>query len=99
MSMNAIHCYAVFSPSYDRAMQKIHQLIKDREKYLIRILRTSNRIEYLLENERWIWINPALNPRGYRVHKAYIDRECFIEQMETCIKCMCQGYCEEEEYF
>ena len=98
MSMNAIHCCAVFSPHRLSAISKLREIANDHnadfvnDKYGIRLV--------LDNGEKWQWINPETPAaRGHRAHKAFVDTACSIRALHRIIIPACESYCTELEYY
>ena len=99
MSMNAYHCCIVFSNNRDKAVQKFEDIfIEKGSPDNIKRIMAKDRIEYIFEDEDWIWIRPALGARGYRAHKAYVDIDCTKEQIDCAIRPICDLYCDEKDF-
>ena len=87
----------VFSPSRESARWKLEQIITGQRAN--RILTTSA-LEYTLDNgEKWIWVNPESDSaRGYRAHKAFIDKACSQEAQKNIVSVACANAISVELY-
>lgn len=99
MSMNAHHCCIVFSHDMSVAKQKLDEIYQEKgcPDNIKRIISPS-RISYRYEDEEWIWVKPNETCRGYRAHKAYIDRNCTIKDLHMFIIPIFELYCEKCDF-
>jgi len=97
MSCNAHHRSIIFSSDRQKVIDKLSQISMMSNMPIIRISKDS--IESTFDDEQWVWVDPSRDIRGYRAHKALVDMDCTIRQLEYVIKPMCEGHCENLEYF
>lgn len=96
MSMNAHHCCIVFSNSDIRARQKLEEISSTATNVEKKITRGS--LIFIIDDDEWIWVRPTELTRGYRPHKAWVDKNCTLEQHDNIILPAC-SYCQEIRYF
>lgn len=95
--MNSIHCCIVFSDNESKARSKIKEIASTLNNPKITMGRGFARCAS--DDEEWVWIRPSMDAaRGYRAHKAWIDEDCSIKQLNLVIDPACV-FCEESSLF
>jgi len=97
MSANAHHFCIVFSNNEIRAKEKLEEIACSAECTKKDFGRGYAKI--VVGDEEWMWVRPSDIAKGYRAHKAWIDEQCTIEQLNNIILPICSMYCEEMKYF
>jgi hypothetical protein len=87
----------VFSNDEIKAKHKLEEIATNSKCVDKRIGRGFAR--YVIDGDEWMWVRPIDSAKGYRAHKAWIDMDCTIRQLEYVILPICELYCEEFNYF
>lgn len=91
--LNNVKVYAgVFTNSEYKAIIFFDNLIQEQgeAKNLKQFINSKERKEVILNDDtRYVWIKISDNSRGYRVHRAYIDRDITLEELHNLILPLC----------
>ena len=88
---------AVFTNSKEKAIEKLEE-IKNIKNNLVKLWKTRDQLEYHFEDgEIWGWINPNGNQKGYRVCKAWIDKNLNDRILRRVVLSYCT--CKKEDIF
>lgn len=92
-----VHC-GIFTNNSSKAEDKLKEIMNNfNNEEIYGLILSSDRKELKLNNgERYIWIRPTDNSRGYRCKKAIIDREISYKELMEHVAYVCM-YCGEED--
>lgn len=86
----------VYSNNRERALEKLEEINEEKDN-LILIKNSFNRLEYVFEDEVWIWIRPTDYARGYKPKKCLINEyDVTLRQYREIILPSCI-YCKDED--
>lgn len=96
--MNAIHTYGIVTNSLDLARDTLINIAECRGD-AGRCSLSMYDMTFNFENgDRWMWIKPRDQSRGYRLHKAMFDKNITFEEFEFIWRQCCGLYCESYEW-
>ncbi len=84
MSMNAHHCYGIITNDYEKAKELMQTIIQSRDD-VVKYINKDRLIVEFENGEVWRWTRSDSTARGYRFHKALIDRDTPIEVLQNVI--------------
>lgn len=89
MSLNAHHCWAVFTTDDQKANKTINQIIDEQNAKDIKTIRGHKNKDwaefYFEDGNRVIWIGRTGNFKGFRFHRLWCDKDIDQNYFEQAI--------------